>query len=67
MSQPGDVWSYRASFPSGFPSLYSWFNPDLKNDQFVNIGAKEVSNISILNSLSWKEQICILNPDISTI
>ena len=29
-----------------------WFDPDLKIDHIINIGAKEVCNISILNSLS---------------
>ena len=37
---------------SAFPSLCSWLDPDLKIDQFINIGANEVCNISILNSLS---------------
>ena len=52
---------------SAFPSMYSWFDPDLKIDHFINIGAKEVCNISILNSLRLKEQIYILNPGIFTI
>ena len=47
--------------------LYSWFDPDLKIDHFINIGTKEVCNISILNSLIGKEQMYILNPDIFTI
>ena len=34
---------------SGFPCLYSWFNPDFKIAHFLNIGAKEVCNMSILN------------------
>ena len=38
-----------------------------KRDHFINIGTKEVCNISILKSLSWKEQIYIINPDIFTI